>query len=74
MTSDATLPTPIPSVPMGDGVPIPQFGVGTYKVPAGDAERVVAEALEVGYRHIDTAAMASGGRSAPRGWRATSCS
>jgi 2,5-diketo-D-gluconate reductase A len=57
MTSTATLPTPIPPVPMGDGVPIPQFGVGTYKVPADDAERVVAEALEVGYRHIDTAAM-----------------
>lgn len=53
----AVLRTPVPSVPMGDGVPIPQFGVGTYKVPADDAERVVSEALEVGYRHIDTAAM-----------------
>jgi 2,5-diketo-D-gluconate reductase A len=51
------LSSPIPSVPMGDGIPIPQFGVGTYKVPDADAERIVAEALEVGYRHIDTAAM-----------------
>ncbi|WP_307507813.1 aldo/keto reductase [Clavibacter sp. B3I6] len=42
---------------MGDGIPIPQFGVGTYKVSDADAERIVAEALEVGYRHIDTAAM-----------------
>jgi len=51
------LRTPIPSVAMGDGVPIPQFGVGTYKVADAEAERIVAEALEVGYRHIDTAAM-----------------
>ncbi|WP_440694935.1 aldo/keto reductase [Clavibacter nebraskensis] len=51
------LRTPIPSVPMGDGIPIPQFGVGTYKVADADAERIVSEALEVGYRHIDTAAM-----------------
>ena len=55
--SDDAIRTPIPSVPMGDGVPIPQFGVGTYKVSDDDAERIVAEALEVGYRHIDTAAM-----------------
>lgn len=51
------LRAPVPSVPMGDGVLIPQFGVGTYKVTDSDAERIVAEALEVGYRHIDTAAM-----------------
>jgi 2,5-diketo-D-gluconate reductase A len=51
------LRTPVPSVRMGDGTPIPQFGVGTYKVSDDDAERIVAEALEVGYRHIDTAAM-----------------
>ena len=55
--SDDAIRTPIPSVAMGDGVPIPQFGVGTYKVSDDDAERIVAEALEVGYRHIDTAAM-----------------
>ncbi len=55
--SGGDLRASIPSVAMGDGVPIPQFGVGTYKVSDGDAERIVTEALEVGYRHIDTAAM-----------------
>ncbi len=55
--SGGVLRASIPSVAMGDGVPIPQFGVGTYKVSDGDAERIVAETLEVGYRHIDTAAM-----------------
>ena len=36
---------------------IPQLGLGTYKVPDDEAERVVHDALEVGYRHIDTAQM-----------------
>lgn len=35
----------------------PQLGFGLYKVPPEDAYRVVSEALEVGYRHFDTAAL-----------------
>ena len=46
---------PSPSVTLNDGVAIPQLGFGVYKVEAADAERVVGEALEAGYRHIDTA-------------------
>jgi len=46
-----------PMITMNDGKPIPQFGVGTYLVPPEDADRVVAIALQVGYRHIDTAAL-----------------
>jgi len=42
-------------VRLNDGVDIPQLGFGVYKVPPADAEQVVANALEVGYRHIDTA-------------------
>lgn len=36
---------------------IPIIGLGTYKFPkgSGDAERAVLSALDVGYRHIDTA-------------------
>ena len=41
----------------GEEVLIPQLGVGTYKVPDDEAERVVCDALEVGYRHVDTAQM-----------------
>ncbi|WP_438352435.1 aldo/keto reductase [Microbacterium sp. CJ88] len=47
----------IPTVPLNDGHSIPQLGYGVFKVPAEDAERAVSEALEVGYRHIDTAAI-----------------
>src|SRR5690606_3785806 len=42
---------------LNDGNTIPQLGYGVFLVPADDAERAVAEALEVGYRHIDTAAI-----------------
>ncbi|MGZ0710333.1 aldo/keto reductase (plasmid) [Coraliomargarita sp. W4R53] len=47
----------IPRVTLNDGNSIPQFGYGVFKVPADDTERTVSEALELGYRHIDTAAI-----------------
>jgi len=41
---------------LNNGVEIPLLGFGTYKVEPGEVTtRVVKEALEVGYRHIDTA-------------------
>ena len=45
----------IPNLPLNDGREIPQLGLGVFLVKPGEAERVVADALEVGYRHIDTA-------------------
>ncbi|MET0736308.1 MAG: aldo/keto reductase [Microbacterium sp.] len=47
----------IPTVTLNDGVDIPQLGYGVFRVPPTDTERAVSEALEVGYRHIDTAAI-----------------
>jgi len=47
----------IPTVHLNDGYEIPQLGYGVFKVPPTDTERAVTEALEVGYRHIDTAAI-----------------
>ncbi|HEU0089133.1 MAG TPA: aldo/keto reductase [Pseudonocardiaceae bacterium] len=41
---------------LSNGVQIPQLGLGTFLVPPPDTERVVATALEIGYRSIDTAA------------------
>ena len=35
---------------------IPQIGFGTFQIPPEDTQRAVEEALEIGYRHIDTAA------------------
>jgi 2,5-diketo-D-gluconate reductase A len=47
----------IPTVQLNDGYDIPQLGYGVFRVPPADTERAVTEALEVGYRHIDTAAI-----------------
>ncbi len=38
-----------------DGVSIPQLGFGTWNLTPEDARRMVGAALEIGYRHIDTA-------------------
>ena len=39
------------------GVEIERLGFGTFRMPGGDCQPVVESALQVGYRHIDTAAM-----------------
>ena len=46
-----------PRLSLNNGVLIDQLGFGLYKVPAADAEGLVATALVAGYRHFDTAAM-----------------
>ena len=38
-----------------DGLTIPRLGFGTWQLEPADARRMVAEALRIGYRHIDTA-------------------
>ena len=46
----------VPNVTLHDGIEIPQLGFGVFQVPPDDTENVVEQALEIGYRHIDTAA------------------
>jgi 2,5-diketo-D-gluconate reductase A len=48
---------PIPDVTLHDGTTIPQLGFGVFQVPPEETEATVTTALEVGYRHIDTAEM-----------------
>lgn len=50
-TFDASVQT----VTLNDGSQIPQVGFGTFKIDPADTQRAVEEALEIGYRHIDTA-------------------
>lgn len=47
----------IPHVTLAGGSQIPQLGVGTYQIDPTDTQRVVGEAIELGYRHIDTASL-----------------
>jgi 2,5-diketo-D-gluconate reductase A len=44
------------TVTLNNGVDMPILGFGVYQIPPEDTERAVTDALEVGYRHIDTAA------------------
>ncbi len=46
-----------PKIALNNGVQIDQVGYGVYKVPPETTADLCAEALEVGYRTIDTAAM-----------------
>ncbi len=47
----------VPTLTLNDGTTIPQLGFGVFKVDPEQTERIVSDALEVGYRHIDTAAI-----------------
>lgn len=47
----------IPNLTLNDGRSIPQLGFGVFLVDPGETHRIVADALDVGYRHIDTAAI-----------------
>ena len=46
----------IPHLTLNNGVSIPQLGFGVFQVPPEETQRIVEDALEAGYRHIDTAA------------------
>lgn len=46
----------IPRIPLASGTTIPQLGFGTYKVVSGVYE-AIRSAIDLGYRHIDTAQM-----------------
>lgn len=47
----------VPTLTLNDGHTIPQLGFGVFKVEPDETTRIVADALSVGYRHIDTAAI-----------------
>jgi len=47
----------VPTLTLNDQAEIPQLGFGVFQVPPAQTAEVVSQALEVGYRHIDTAQM-----------------
>lgn len=57
MEHTGTTATPdVPSIPLTDSVSIPQVGFGVFQISASTTQQAVEQALEIGYRHIDTAA------------------
>ena len=49
--------SPIPNITLNDGNTIPQLGFGVFQIAPRDTAQAVSKALEIGYRHIDTAEM-----------------
>ncbi|HEU5037538.1 MAG TPA: aldo/keto reductase [Nocardioides sp.] len=47
----------VPTIALNNDTSIPQLGFGVFQVPPEQTAEVTAQALEVGYRHIDTAEM-----------------
>ncbi|GEO26194.1 glyoxal reductase [Alicyclobacillus acidoterrestris] len=46
------------TVTLNNGVEMPWFGLGVYKAKAGsEVENAIRDAIEIGYRHVDTAAL-----------------
>ena len=55
MSHTEVTPAHVPDIVLSDGNTIPQLGLGTFLMRGEVCQDIVARALEVGYRHIDTA-------------------
>src|SRR5690348_6928667 len=49
--------TSVPTITLNNGVEIPQLGFGVFQIEPEKTKDATLAALEVGYRHIDTAEM-----------------
>jgi diketogulonate reductase-like aldo/keto reductase len=48
--------TTVPSITLNNGVEMPALGFGVFQTPPEETTAAVLAALQVGYRHVDTAA------------------
>jgi 2,5-diketo-D-gluconate reductase A len=60
-----------PTLPLRSGAAIPQIGLGTWPMDDAEAERVIADAIQAGYRLVDTAENYGNERGVGRGVRAS---
>ena len=49
--------TQVPNITLNNGNTIPQLGFGVFQITPADTAAAVRSALDIGYRHIDTAEM-----------------
>ena len=59
----------VPHVHLNNGVEIPQLGFGVFQIDPADTAAAVRSAIEVGYRHIDTAEMYGNEKEVGEGFR-----
>jgi 2,5-diketo-D-gluconate reductase A len=59
----------VPMIELNDGVRIPQLGFGVYQIDPGETAAAVRAALQIGYRHIDTAEMYGNEKGVAQGIR-----
>ena len=57
------------TIKLYNGVEMPQIGYGVYQVTPDECERCVSDALEVGYRMIDTAQAYANEEGVGRAWK-----
>jgi 2,5-diketo-D-gluconate reductase A len=61
----------VPALELNDGNRIPQLGFGVFQIDPAETVEAVTRALEIGYRHIDTAEMYGNEREVGEGVRAS---
>ena len=61
----------VPTIRLNDGHTIPQLGFGVFQIAPDETAPTVWRALEVGYRHIDTAEMYANERGVGQAVRAS---
>ena len=59
----------VPAIEITDGVRIPQLGFGVYQIEPERTAAAVRTALDIGYRHIDTAEMYGNEKEVAQGIR-----
>ncbi len=59
----------VPTIELNDGVNIPQLGFGVFQIKPDETAAAVKKALEIGYRHIDTAEMYGNEKQVAQGIR-----
>ncbi len=59
----------VPTIQLNDGVGIPQLGFGVFQIKPAETAAAVKTALEIGYRHIDTAEMYGNEKEVAQGIR-----
>jgi 2,5-diketo-D-gluconate reductase A len=59
----------VTDITLNNGATLPSIGFGVYQTPANETAQAVQTALEVGYRHIDTAAAYGNERAVGEGLR-----